>query len=138
MKVDEEVKGAAAEKDLDVGGYEDDSEDEREIKEQEEGAKDVIFRLTGDAGAATTLVVCSGKVSQCLAKIMLGATWTEIGEATTMKTSTTDETNASDKGPKTIMNLYSFAGASPILVALPDLEKMKSDAANLVVSQLFG
>lgn len=32
MQVDEEVKGAVK-PDLEVGGYEDDSEDEREIKE---------------------------------------------------------------------------------------------------------
>ena len=66
MHVDEERKGAAT-ADLEIGGYENDSEDEREIKEQEEGQKDYIFTLNaaGTANVATvganaaTLVVCS-------------------------------------------------------------------------------
>ena len=62
MQVDEEVKGAP-ERDLDIGGYEDDSEDEREIKEQEEEAKDVRFSLSGDPEGATTLFVLGGKSS---------------------------------------------------------------------------
>ena len=37
MQVDEETKGPAAEaQSLDIGGYENDSEDERELREQEE------------------------------------------------------------------------------------------------------
>ena len=52
MQVDEEVKGAAQSRaDLEVGGYEDDSEDEREIKEQEESHKDIHLRLN-EAGKA--------------------------------------------------------------------------------------
>ena len=40
MQVDEEVKGQPA-SNHDIGGYENDSEDEREIKEQDEGAKQI-------------------------------------------------------------------------------------------------
>ena len=39
MQVDEEVKGqpaAGSSANLDIGGYENDSEDERELREQEE------------------------------------------------------------------------------------------------------
>ena len=35
MQVDEEVKGRAAASQLDIGGYENDDEDELEIREQE-------------------------------------------------------------------------------------------------------
>lgn len=66
MQVDEERKGATS-ADLEVGGYENDSEDEREIKEQEEGQKDYLFALNAAGTAsvasvgtnAATLVVCS-------------------------------------------------------------------------------
>mmetsp|Transcript_25031 Transcript_25031/g.31314 ORF Transcript_25031/g.31314 Transcript_25031/m.31314 type:complete len:140 (+) Transcript_25031:26-445(+) len=139
MQVDEERKGAA-QPDLDIGGYEDDSEDEREIKEQEESAKDVLFKL-GAAGAAsagaTTMLVCCSVSSQCLAKIMYGGNWQEIGEATSTKTSTKGETAASDKGPKSILKLFALGG-STTLVALPDLDNLRSDAINQVVSQIFG
>ena len=65
MQVDEERKGAAA-VDLDVGGYEDDSDDEREIKDQEESAKAIIFKLNEQAGAAagaTDMLVCTSSSS---------------------------------------------------------------------------
>ena len=84
MQVDEEVKGqAAASANLDIGGYENDSEDEREIREQEDDAKNVVFALN-DAGTAhvatvganpSTLVVCACLQSQSLAKIMYGSEW---------------------------------------------------------------
>ena len=35
MQIDEEVKGASAAQQLDIGGYENDDEDELEIREQE-------------------------------------------------------------------------------------------------------
>lgn len=52
MQVDEETKGpAGANQGLDIGGYENDSEDERELREQEEDQKDVVFTLNA-AGTA--------------------------------------------------------------------------------------
>ena len=69
---------------------------------------------------------------------MCGASWTQIGEATSQKTSTKAETAAADKGPKTIMTLYLFNGSTPIIFALPDLDTMGTAAVNPVVSQLFG
>lgn len=138
MQVDEEVKGAAAH-DLDIGGYENDSEDEREIKDLDEDATDILFKLAeASAASSTTLVVCGGKTSQSLAKIMYGPTWAEVGKATSTKISTKDEAKKDDKGPKEILTLYSFTGAQTTLFALPNLEKMSSKAANQVVSQLFG
>jgi len=68
MQVDEESKGPqAAASNHDIGGYENDSEDEREIKEQEEGQKDVVITIsesgrsfvTAQGDNASTLVVCS-------------------------------------------------------------------------------
>lgn len=83
MQVDEEVKGQAATPNLDIGGYENDSEDEREIREQEDEQKDVVFALNeaGTAHVATvganpsTLVVCTCLQSQSMAKIMYGSDW---------------------------------------------------------------
>ena len=69
---------------------------------------------------------------------MCGGTWTEIGLGTTMSTSTKDDTAAADKGPKTVLTLYCFRGATPILFALPNLEKMSGADINPIVSQLFG
>lgn len=146
MQVDEESKGPAT-SNLDIGGYENDSEDEREIREQEEGQKSVVFALneagkahSASVGAnASTLVVCSCLQSQSLAKIMFSADWQEVGGATSVSQSTkNDAASAEDKTPKTIMQLYAFNGASPFYFALPDVEKMKSDAANMVVDQLLG
>lgn len=147
MQVDEEVKGQAAASNHDIGCYENDDEDEREIKEAEEGAKDVIFALN-EAGTAhvaqvganqSTLVVCACLQSQSLAKIMYGADWQQVGEATTQKTaSKNDDEPASAKEPKSIMTLYAFNGTTPVYFALPDVEKMGGDAVNIVVNQLFG
>lgn len=140
MQVDEERKGAAA-ADLDVGGYEDDSDDEREIKEQEEGAKDIHLNLNeaaGGAQGATSLLVCQSSPAQCLAKIMYGAHWAEIGEATTTKTSTKGEVAAADKGPKTVLKLYSLSsGALTVIFALPE-DKLSTDMINPIVGQIFG
>jgi len=36
------------------------------------------------------------------------------------------------------MTLYAFNGATPFYFALPDVEKMKGDAVNIVANQLFG
>ena len=146
MQVDEERKGQAARTDLDIGGYEDDSEDEREIREQEEGQKDYILTLNeaGNAHVAqvgagdSTLVVLSCNSSQTMAKILYGSDWQEIGEATTTKTSTKGEVSAADRKPKTIVRLYAFNGASPIYFALPDPETITGASVGPVVSQLFG
>ena len=148
MQVDEEVKGQSTtggKPDLEVGGYEDDSEDEREIKECEESQKDIIltFNEAGTAQVATvgtnpsTLVVCGCLHSQSLVKIMYGADWQEIGEVTSKKTSTkNDETSAKDKEPKSILKLYAMNAATPFYFALPDMEKFSS--GNQVVNQIFG
>ena len=146
MQVDEEVKGgqAAANSNLDIGGYEDDSEDEREIKELEEKQKDILFALS-DAGKATvaqvgatpaTLVVCACSHSQSLAKIMYAADWQEIGIATSTK-STKDKASAEEKEPKTILTVYSFNAATPFYFAVPE-DALSSDAINPVVNQIFG
>ena len=148
MIVDEESKGqpAAGNKDLEIGGYEDDSEDELEIREQEENEKDFMITLNeegikyvgqiGDNPA--TLVVCEGTHSQSLAKIMLASDWQEIGKATSKKTSTKDSASAADKEPKTILQLFAMNGAAPVYFALPDVDKMSGAAINPIVSQLFG
>jgi len=68
---------------------------------------------------------------------MYGATWTEIGEATSQKTSTKPDAAKGDKDPKTILTLYAVNGASPILLALPNLDTMGGAAVNPVVSQIF-
>ena len=68
-----------------------------------------------------------------MVKIMLGATWTEVGTATSTKTSA--QGSAASREPKTIMTLYSSGN---FYFALPDLEKMKGDAINPLVNQLFG
>ena len=148
MMIDEESKGqpAAGNKDLDVGGYEDDSDDEREIKEQEKKEKDYLLnlneagaQLVGQVGATpATLVVCEGLHSQSLAKIMLGANWHKIGEATSRKISTKDTDAASEKEPKTILTLYAMNGAAPVYFALPSVEEMGGAAINPIVTQLFG
>ena len=139
MQVDEERKGAAA-ADLDVGGYEDDSEDEREIKDQEENSKDILFKLNeagAAAAAATSMLVCSSESAKCLAKIMYGAAWAEVGAATSTRTSTKGEVAPGDKGPKTILKLYALSGASTVLFALPE-DKLSTDMINPVVGQIFG
>ena len=146
MQVDEERKGAQASADLDVGCYENDSEDEREIKEQEESQKTVLFKLNA-AGTANvtqvgindcTLIVCACITSQSLVKIMYAADWQEVGEATSTKDSATDKTAAADKGPKSLLKLYALNGAKPFYFALPDLENMSGSSINQVVGQLFG
>lgn len=77
------MKGAAPGDNLDIGGYENDSDDEREIKEQEKGHKTIAVTLN-EAGTASvaqvgatpsTLVVLGCLHSQSLAKIMYGADW---------------------------------------------------------------
>ena len=147
-QADEEMKGEpAARTDLDIGGYEDDSEDEREIKEAEENQKDVTLTLNeagasavaSAAGADTTLVVCGGLSSQSLVKIMYGADWQEIGEATSKKSaSNNDASGAADSEPKSLLKLYSFNAATPFYFALPDLERLSGVAVNQVTTQLFG
>jgi len=142
MQVDEERKGGQAAS-LDIGCYENDSEDEREIKEQEEGAKTVTFALNaaGTAlagGADATLIVCSCLNSQSLVKIMYAATWQEVGEATSVKTSTKSDESAASKEPKSLLKLFAMSGASPCYFAMPDLEKLGGADSNLVVNQLFG
>ena len=145
MLVDEERKGDAT-SNLDIGCYENDSEDEREIREQEEGHKEVVFALNaaGTANVASvgagvsTLVVCGCLHSQSLAKIMYGADWQEIGEATSTKTSSTKDDTAADRVPKTILKLYSFNGPTPFYFALPELEKLGGADVSTIVSQLFG
>ena len=144
MIVDEERKGQAT-NNHEIGGYENDSEDEREIKEQDEDQKLVVLSLNAAGTAnvasvgasASTLIVCGCLHSQSLAKILYGATWQEIGEATSTKSSTKDM-SAADAEPKCIMKLYSLNGPSSYYFALPDVEKMKGDAVSTVVSQLFG
>ena len=148
MIVDEESKGmpAAGNKDLDIGGYEDDSEDEREIQEQEKKERDYMLALSeagikyvGQVGdTAASLVVCEGIHSQSLAKIMLASDWQEIGEATAKKTSTKDSASAADKEPKTVLKLFAMNGAAPVYFALPDVDEMSGAAINPIVSQLFG
>ena len=139
MQVDEESKGAAAaSNNLDIGGYENDEEDEREIEEQEKGAADIAFALSEAGRAAapqgdTTLVICGCLHSQSLAKIMFAANWQEVGTATSTKTST--EKSAAEREPKTILTMY---GSGNFYFAMPDLEKMKGDQINPVVNQLFG
>ena len=144
MQVDEEVKGAGPGKaDLEIGGYEDDSDDEREIREQEEGQKDVQFRLNeaGKAHAASvganasTMLVCISESSQCLAKIMYAANWQEVGHAVSTRTSNKGEVAAEDKKPKTILTLFAL---NNVYFALPATGKMGTDAVNPVVGQLFG
>lgn len=80
MQVDEERKSTD---NLEIGCYENDSEDEREIKEQDKSHKDYRFALS-EAGQASvsqaaaqpsTLVVCACGHSQSMAKIMFGSDW---------------------------------------------------------------
>ena len=105
MQVDEERKGDAP-TDLDIGGYENDEEDEREMMEDAEKAADVMLTLTAPAAAAdSTLVICGCLHSQSLAKIMFASSWQEVGKATSTKTS--QEGSAASREPKTIMTLYS-------------------------------
>ena len=141
MQVDEESKGQQA-TNLDIGCYENDSEDEREIREQEEGQKAITFTLnaagTALGSAASTLLVCSCLNSQSLVKIMYAADWQEVGEATSTKISTKSDASAADKEPKVLLKLYALSGASPYYFALPDLEKLGGADSNLVINQLFG
>ena len=131
MIVDEERKGQVT-NNHEIGGYENDSDDEREIREQDEDQKLVVLSLNAAGTAkvasvgttASTLIVCGCLHSQSLAKILYGADWEEIGEATSTKTSTKDN-SAADLQPKTIMKLFWFNGPNPIYFALPDVEKMK-------------
>ena len=135
----EEVKGQpAASTDLDIGGYDNDSDDEREIRELEKGQKEIAFTLNAAGTAqvaqagnnASTLIICDCLHSQSLVKIMYGNDWQEIGEATSTKTSTDDSASAADREPSSIMKLYAFNAAGPIYFALPEIEKMKDHSAN--------
>ena len=71
---------------------------------------------------------------------MYGSEWQEVGQATSISTSNSSKNDAAaaDKQPKTILTLYAFNGATPFYFALPDVEKMKGDAVNIVTSQIFG
>jgi len=133
---DEEYKGApplgARSVSLDIGGYEDDSEDELEKKSLEKSAKDVFVNFTNkpDAEACTTLVVLGSVSTHCLAKIMYGDEWQQVGEAT--KTKTSAKTDA-DKAPKCILKLFSLTkGANKYLFALPE-DEMGGDCISPVV-----
>ena len=136
-QADEEMKGEApGRQDLDIGGYEDDSEDEREIKEQEESQKEVVFSLSEDGAAQVasvteaTLVVCGCLNSQSLAKIMYGSDWQEVGEVTSKKASTGDDASSADREPKTILKLYAYNASSNFYFALPEIEKLTGVAVN--------
>ena len=61
-----------------------------------------------------------------------------MGQATSIKQSTKNDASAADKEPKVILTLYAFNGATPFYFAMPDVEKMKGDAVNIVTSQIFG
>lgn len=146
MQVDEEVKGASSSNNLDIGGYENDSDDEREIKEQEKGHKTISVTLN-EAGVAyvaqvgatpSTMVVLGCLHSQSMAKIMYGADWQEIGSATSIKDASNDDSSSKPDEPKTILTLYSYNAATPFYFAVPDVETMSSSSVNTVVKQLFG
>ena len=61
-----------------------------------------------------------------------------MGQATSTKQSTKNDASAAAKEPKVILTLYAFNGATPFYFALPDVEKMKGDAVNIVTNQIFG
>ena len=73
-----------------------------------------------------------------MAKIMYGADWQQVGEATSTSTSSKNDGSAEEKKPKTIMTMYAFNGATPFYFAMPEIEKMKGDAVNQVTNQIFG
>lgn len=61
-----------------------------------------------------------------------------MGQATSVKQSTKNDASAAEKEPKVTLTLYAFNGATPFYFALPDVEKMKGDAVNIVTNQIFG
>ena len=145
MQVDEEFKGERAQ-DLEIGGYDNDSEDEREIKEEEEKRKSVNLALSAEgaqkvgalASQALPMVVCGCLHSQSLAKVMF--TLEELGTVTAVKTSDSDkDKSAADKEPKTIVTLYVCSqGSVPTYFVLPDLDTMGGAQVTPAVTQIFG
>jgi len=70
-----------------------------------------------------------------MANILFGQDWVEVAEAKT--TVVSDDVKADDK-IKTAFTLYRLeAENNTIYFLMPDLKKMKSDAVNPLVSQLF-
>lgn len=137
MQVDEEVKT-----DLDIGGYSDDSEDEREKKDEKKKA-DYLIKLTPKGDQVkdmqnATLLVLNGLHAQTMAKIMYGSDWEQIGEVIKHKLSDEDDVqkNNSDDKDTTIVDLYALPNVS-FFIALPDVEKMSGSSVNPTVSKLF-
>lgn len=69
---------------------------------------------------------------------MYGSQWEEIGEATSTKTSTSDDSGPASEKTKTMLTVYAFNGPTPFYFALPDQKTMSSAAVNPVVTQIFG
>ena len=139
MQVDYEASPQEEEKkDLEVGGYEDDSDDELEKKEIEESKAEYEITLTDDGKQLTeladaTLLVLSGSHAQTMAKIMYSGDWTEVGDG--IKRSL--DKDKPDKKPKTLLKLYALPAQS-VYFALPDSDKMGGSAINPTVAQVFG
>ena len=138
MQVDEEAKGAS--KNFEFGGYDSDSEDEREKKEIEEGKTEheIVFNEAGKAVLAkkmpTKVVIVSCEHSKTMANIMYGQSWVDVAEAR----STAVNSEKADK-TKTAFTIYHVVEStdSAIYFLVPDLKKMSGDAVNPLVTKLF-
>ena len=128
-------------KDLEVGGYEDDSDDEIEKKEIAEAKSEYFIKLTEQGANLTelenaTLIVLSGLHAQTMGKIMYGADWVEVGEGIKQKVKKDDDKDSGKDKDKTILKLYVIPQTS-FYLALPDVEKMSGGAVNPTVGKLF-
>ena len=135
MQVDEEAKGAT--NNLEFGGYESDSEDEREKKELEEekAAYSVDFTDAGKAELAkpSKVVIVNCLHSQAMVNIMFEKHWAKAAEGN----STTASEKKGDK-TKVVFTLYQLVdGAGIVYFLLPDLTKGSSDSVNPLTAALF-
>ena len=135
MQVDEESKTG---KNLEIGGYESDSDDEREKKEEEEEKKttEIEFTQAGQEALAqnkpAVVVAANCQHSQTMAKIMYGTDWTEVAVA--------KFTQVKDKKTHDVLKIYKLpdgAAKDPVYFLLPE-KKLNSEVINPILSQLFG
>ena len=135
MQVDEEAKGAP--KDLEFGGYDSDSEDEREKRELEDDKADYAVTFT-DAGKAelakqSKLLIVNCLHSQTMVNIMFGKHWAKAAEGT----STSSKGEKGEK-TKTVFTLNQLVEANGVVYfLLPDLQKQSGDAVNPLSGLLF-
>ena len=107
-----------------------DSEDEREYKEQQKNWSNTSFTLSASGVETGVLVVLTGDVSKTMAKIVFEEGWESLGKATAEhKDSKDEEKNESDE----VAEL--FRVKQGVYMLLPG-DKMKGGYVNQLVDTL--